>query len=102
VSGPSQPKVEDEQWSDERIEGFLSLEPIDGSNADYHVLIQSYHHMTPEFFIRFIAMFVSAGRDLNAASSSGETILDRVSQHSRAGEYAKVLVESGAKLSDKA
>ena len=29
MSGPSQPKVEDEQWSDERIRGFLSLKPQD-------------------------------------------------------------------------
>jgi len=91
VSGPSQPKVEDEQWSDERIAGFLSLKPVDGSNADYHVLIQAYHHMTPEFFARFVKMFVEQGRDLTAESVAGETLLERISEHARASDYIEVL-----------
>jgi len=101
VSGPSQPKVEDEQWSDERIHDFLALKPINGSNDDYHVLIQSYLHMTPDFFKRLIDMFVAEGRDLNALSVAGETILDHVSQHVRATEYIKVLADNGAVCSSK-
>lgn len=97
MSGPSQPKVEDEQWSDERIRGFLSLKPQDETSNDYHILLQAYHHMTAAFFERFIAMFVDAGHDLNALSLDGETILQRISAHHSSSEYAEILKKNGAK-----
>ena len=97
MSGPTQPKVEGEQWSDERIKGFLDLKPLDGTHADYHVLIEAYQYMVPEFFARFVAFFVEAGRDVNALSLSGETILGRVSRHSRSAEYQQVLSDNGAR-----
>jgi len=96
VSGPSQPKVEDEQWSDERIAGFLDLKPLDDTNVDYHVLLQSYQHMTPDFFSRLVAMFVGAGRDIKAVSLDGETILSRVSAHKSSAAYADILRSKGA------
>ncbi len=96
MSGPSQPKVEDEQWSDERIQGFLSLTPLDGSHPDYHVLIQAYQHMTPDFFQRFISMFVEAGRNINALSLNDETIFDRLSEHAKSKAYSDVLKANGA------
>lgn len=98
MSGPSQPKVEGEEWSDERIKGFLELKPLDGSNADYHVLLQAYHHMVPEFFERFIAFFVETGRDINAVSPEGQSVLGRVSEHGRAEAYAEILKKNGAKV----
>lgn len=96
MSGPSQPKVEDEQWSDERIRGFLSLKPQDDTNTDYHVLIQAYQHMTAAFFSRFIIMFVEAGRDINAKSLSGDTLFSRVSTHASSLEYVEILKQHGA------
>ena len=96
MSGPSQPKVEDEQWSDERIQGFLSLKPLDGNNEDYHVLIQAYHHMTLDFFQRFISMFCAAGRNINALSLANENLLDRISDHAKSKPYVDVLVANGA------
>ncbi len=96
MSGPSQPKVEGEQWSDERIKDFLTLKPLDGEHPDYHVLHQAYQHMTPEFFARFVPFFVAAGRDLNARSLQGETMLERISQHRRSEAYAAILKENGA------
>ena len=96
MSGPSQPKVEDEQWSDERIKGFLSLKPLDGSSHDYHVLLQAYQHMTPGFFERFLAMFVAEGRDLNAKSVEDKTILELVSEHRRSVAYLDALKAKGA------
>lgn len=96
MSGPSQPKVEDEQWSDDRIKGFLSLKPLDGSSHDYHVLSQAYQHMTPAFFDRFLAMFVAEGRDLNAKSIEDKTILTLVSEHRRSVDYLKALNAKGA------
>ena len=97
MSGPSQPKVEDEQWSDERIRGFLSLKPQDETSVDYHILLQAYHHMTAAFFDRFISMFVEAGHNLNASSLDGETILQRISEHNSSSEYVETLKRNGAK-----
>lgn len=96
MSGPSQPKVEDEQWSDERIKGFLSLKPLDGSSHDYHVLLQAYQHMTPAFFERFLAMFVAEGRDLNAKSVENNTIVELISEHRRSIDYLAALNANGA------
>ena len=98
MSGPSQPKVEGEQWSDERIRSFLDLKPADSKDPDYHVLIEAYQYMVPEFFERFIGFFVAAGRNINAVSPDGETILARVGQHSRSQAYVKVLEQAGAKV----
>lgn len=96
MSGPSQPKVEGEQWSDERIQSFLALQPLDDKHPDYHVLSQAYQYMVPEFFERFVAFFVAAGRDLNAQSPEGETLLARIKQHGRAEPYIAILVKAGA------
>lgn len=96
MSGPSQPKVEGEQWSDERIKDFLELKPLDGENPDYHVLHQAYQHMTPEFFARFVPFFVAAGRDIHARSLQGETMLERIAQHRRSEAYADILTRHGA------
>lgn len=99
MSGPSQPKVEGEQWSDERIKGFLDLVPRDGTDPDFYVLIQAYQYMTPEFFARFVVFFAETGRNINASSPEGETILDRVSQHARSAEYSSELKKHGAQAS---
>ena len=96
MSGPSQPKVEDEQWSDDRIKGFLSLKPQDDTNTDYHVLIQAYQHMTAAFFARFIVMFVEAGHDINAQSLDGDTLFSRVSSHASSSDYSAILKQHGA------
>lgn len=99
MSGPVQPKVEDEQWSDERIRSFLEIKPFDPVNHDYHALYQAYLHMVPNFFERFLTFFEQTGRDLNAKSEQGETILDLVSEHRRSTKYAAALKARGAKRS---
>ncbi len=97
MSGPEKPKVIGEEWSDERVKGFLFLSPHDARiNPDYHVLIKAYQAMRAEDFARFVAFFVEAGRDLNARNEDGETILDHVSRHRRMTEYADVLAAAGA------
>ena len=98
MSGPDKPKVIGEEWSDERIRGFLDIVPYDPAiNADYHVLLKAYWAMRAEDFERFIGFFVAAGRDLNAEDEQGRTLLDLVSGHRRSGEYAQVLIRAGAK-----
>ncbi|MBU6950211.1 PA4642 family protein [Hahella sp. HN01] len=97
MSGPSQPKVVDEEWSDERVQGFLELEPRDESDPDYHVLRQAYEYMLARDYARFVAYFAEADRNINALSPEGETMLDRVDEHARGAEYAQILRDAGGK-----
>lgn len=88
----------DPPWDDERIKGFLSISPYDSSqNADYNVLLKAYHAMRIGEFQRFLQFFSDAGRDINALDENGQTLLDRVSQHRIAKEYAEALQAHGAR-----
>lgn len=98
MSGPEQPKVIGEEWSDERVKSFLLISPYDARrDPDHYVLITAYEAMRAEDFARFIGFFVEAGRDLNAKDSQGETILDHISRHKRMTAYADALKAAGAK-----
>jgi hypothetical protein len=97
MSGPSQPKVEGEEWSDDRIKAFLDLQPRDETNADYHVLKEAYQYMTPEFFARFVPFFVEAERDINAKNSQNESLSERIKGFAKATPYLQVLSANGAK-----
>jgi len=100
MSGPDKPKVIGEEWSDERVQSFLAIEPFDSScNPDYYALLRAYQAMRAEDFARFVGFFVTAGRDLNAVNQDGETILDRISQHKKSADYARALEQAGAKRS---
>ncbi|MAM00481.1 PA4642 family protein [Hydrocarboniclastica marina] len=97
MAGPDKPKVLDEEWSDERVSSFLSLEPYDTSiSKDYFVLERAYQSMRADDFRRFLGFFTEASRDLDSLSPGGETILDLISQHRRSVEYAEALKEFGA------
>ncbi|HSH12458.1 MAG TPA: PA4642 family protein [Desulfurivibrionaceae bacterium] len=98
MSGPDKPKVLGEEWSDERVQGFLALAPYDPAiNADFNALIKAYQAMRAEDFERFIGFFVEANRDLNAVNDQGETMLDLISQHGRSAAYAEILQAAGGK-----
>ncbi len=89
-------KVLDEVWTEERIRGFLEIEPPAGVNADFHTLLRAYQQMRSEDFSSFIAMFVAAGRDINARNSDGESLLDIVATHRLGGDFAATLKAAGA------
>ncbi|UZE96120.1 PA4642 family protein [Alkalimarinus alittae] len=99
MSGPSQPKTVDEDWSDERVKAFLALQPLDDTHPDYHVMIKAYHYMVAFDFERFITFFVAEGRDINATDENGKTILDLISMHGSSTAYAEILEKAGAKKS---
>ena len=42
----TQKAVRDEDWSDERLAGFLALLTPDDLPADYHCLLRAYRGMT--------------------------------------------------------
>lgn len=88
-----------EEWSDERLQAFLTLEPPEGMPVDYHILLKAYRGMTPELFARFVPIFVADGRDLNVRLEDGSTFLDHISRHRRSTEYADILSAAGAQSS---
>lgn len=92
----AQPAVHDEWWPDERVRSYLDLPPQEGVGPDYHVLLKAYRGMVPETFERFIGFFKDAGRNLNEAGPDGRSILQLISTHRRAGEYAEILRKAGA------
>jgi hypothetical protein len=94
--GPTQPKVVDELWSDERVRSFLELRPYDDTHADYHVLLKAYEHMIASDFQRFINEFKKSGRNINALDREGNTFLSRVKMHQRSAEYVAILQNAGA------
>ena len=93
MASPSQPQVVDEIWDDQRILGFLELQPYDDQSADFYVLLRAYQGMRVADFQRFIGFFIEAGRDVQARDDRGRTILEIISKHRHAAEFVRVLEE---------
>lgn len=89
--GVTQPARFGEDWSDERVRGYLDRAPAQGENADFHALVTAYKHMRPHDFERFVAFFLAADRDLDARNGAGLTLLDIVRTHPRSADFVKVL-----------
>ena len=95
--GVSQPARFGEDWSDERIKGYLDHLPPAGESADFHALMNAYKHMRPHDFERFIAFFAAAGRDLGARDTGGRTLLDIARTHARSADFVHILENAGAR-----
>ncbi|MGI9323391.1 MAG: PA4642 family protein [Pseudomonadales bacterium] len=80
MAGPTQPKVTDEVWDDDRVKSFLDLQPY-GDDADFHVLTRAYRGMRLEDFERFLHFFTAAGRNLDAKDGKGRTIWQIMARH---------------------
>ncbi|MFT4768226.1 MAG: hypothetical protein ACI8RN_001360 [Glaciecola sp.] len=89
-------KVLDEQWDDERVASFLEPRPGDGENADFQLLLRAYQSMRDSDFARFIPLFCTAGRDINATGREGKTLLEEVGEHHHGAAYAETLKTHGA------
>ncbi|MFZ5560418.1 MAG: PA4642 family protein [Pseudomonadota bacterium] len=89
--GVTQPARFGEDWSDERVRGYLERQPPAGENADFHVLMTAYKHMRAHDFERFIGFFRDAGRDLDARGTAGRTLLEIVRDHAKAADFVKIL-----------
>ena len=85
----------DEEWSDERLQTFLDLEPPEGMPVGYNILLKAYRGMTADLFERFVPLYLEAGLDINVALEDGSTMLDLVSRHRRSTEYASILEAAG-------
>lgn len=86
-----------EEWSDDRLQSFLALEPPEGMPKDYCILLKAYRGMTEELFERFVPLFVADGRDLNVSLEDGSTFLDLVTRHRKSTGYADILAAAGAR-----
>ncbi len=89
-------KVLDEVWDDARVRSFLNVRSHSGDSDDFHCLQRAYQSMREDDFRRFLVFFTEAGRDVNATSASGETVLSIVKGHRLGGGYADALAEFGA------
>lgn len=85
-----------EEWSDERLETFLSLKPSADIPADYNILLKAYRGMTAALFARFILLYIEKGKDINVKLEDNSTFLDLVSEHRKSTAYVMVLEEAGA------
>jgi hypothetical protein len=89
--GVTQPARFGEDWSDERVKGYLNRLPPTGESADFHALMAAYKHMRPHDFERFITFFKAAGRDVNAPNPAGQSLLDIVRTHAKSTEFVAIL-----------
>jgi hypothetical protein len=89
-------KVLDEVWTDERVEGFLSITSHDEVAEDFHMLLKSYQSMRADDFRKFINLFCAEGRDLNTPNPAGRTVLSIASEHRNSGEFVDILRAAGA------
>lgn len=97
---PDKTKVVDEVWDDARIESFLHKAPMgDERSADYSALLYAYRSMRPDDFATFIGMFLGAGRDINAKSNHGETLLATIRDHRHGAPFRTILEKAGGAAS---
>ncbi|TCO76244.1 PA4642 family protein [Chromatocurvus halotolerans] len=89
-------KVLDEVWDDARVRSFLDVRSHSGDSDDFHCLLRAYQSMREGDFRRFLVFFTADGRDVNATSAAGETVLSIVKEHRLGGGFAAALVEFGA------
>ena len=88
--------VLDEVLSEERIKQFLTLEAPAGENSDFHRLQKAYRGMPPQYFELFLDFYKEAGKDINAISQRGNTLLQEIKNHKQAKEYIELLQSAGA------
>ena len=89
-------KVIDEVWTEDRVKDFLAVEPAEGVNADFHMLLKAYQSMRADDFEIFVGFFLGEKRDINAADPKGRTILSYAKEHKNSGEFVEVLGNNGA------
>jgi len=98
IMSVSQPARFGEDWSDERIAGYLDRLPPAGDDADFNVLYTAYKHMRLDDFERLLKLFAKQGRNINGKNSQDQTMLALVSEHAQSQGFVDALVAHGAQL----
>jgi len=89
---PDKAKVVDEIWDEERIRGFLDKTPMgEEKSADYSALLYAYRSMRPGDFSVFIGMYLDAGRNLDATSNAGLSLLETIRDHRQSAAFREIL-----------
>lgn len=91
-------KVTDEVWDDDRVRSFLTPRPPAGDDSpDFTLLVNAYQGMRPDDFRRFIGFYTADAHDLDAANERGETFVEYLTRHRRAGPFIDIMIEAGAR-----
>ena len=88
--------VTDEVWTEDRVKDCLAVEPLEGVNADFHMLQKAYQSMRADDFEIFVGFFLTEKRDINAVDPRGNTVLTYAKEHRNSGEFVKILGDNGA------
>ena len=89
---PDKAKVVDEIWDEDRIRGFLDKAPMgDEASADYSALLYAYRSMRADDFAVFVSLFLGAGRDLDAKSNAGLSLLETIRDHRHGAAFRDIL-----------
>lgn len=96
------PKEKDPQynteWTDAMISRFLEATQRDGdhNDPDFDAAVYAFRFIPAWEYHRYIEMFVAAGKNINAKSADGTSILKYFEQFPRAKDYADLMREAGA------
>ena len=91
-------KVLGEVFDDERVLGFLEIEPREGFDKSYLLLERAYRGMKAENFDTFIGFFKNAGYDVNAKNPDGLNLLQVIVNHTQSSAYCEALKSHGARI----
>ena len=84
--GPSQPKVTNEVWDDDRVASFLDINGVNANN-DFNTLLKAYRGMRSSDFARFLDLFLKAGRDPDAKDARGRTLWSIIKRHRQGADF---------------
>ena len=94
---PDKEKITDEVWDDDRIESFLNKSAMgEETSRDFSALLNAYRGMRPGDFERFVTRFIAVGRDLDAQSNAGQTLLAFIADHRHGDDFREILQRHGA------
>ncbi len=68
----------------------------DEADPDYSVLLYAYRSMRAEDFATFIELFRGQGRNLNARSNAGQTLLETIAKHRKGAEFRDIIERAAA------
>jgi len=91
-------KVIDETLNDDKVRRFMLLEPSNGEERDFHILISAYRGLNEADFERFITFFKEDNLNINSTNREGKTILQVIKNHVHSQNYINSLKSRGCEL----
>ena len=91
-------KVIDETLDDDKVRRFMLLEPRDGEEKNFHILLMAYRGLNEVDFERFITFFREDNLNINSTNREGKTILQVIKNHVRSQSYINSLKSGGCEF----